>query len=93
MLTALAQCSENGSIIVLGGNEFYGKRDSDAYEILIKEKANVEAFSELCRLQHIIVGSLYGSTNQRSAVTCKGDFPFPFKEQNVVYCFVSDLED
>ena len=27
----------------------------------------------------IIAVSLYGSSNQRSAVTCEGDFPFPFQ--------------
>lgn len=27
----------------------------------------------------VIVGSFCGSTNQRFAVTCKGDFPFPFQ--------------
>ena len=50
-----------------------------------KEKLNIEVFSELPGPRGIIVGSLYGSTNQRSAVICKGDFPFPFQtsDQNI----------
>lgn len=44
------------------------------------EKQNiVEVFSELPGTRGIIVSSLCGSTNQRSAVICKGDFPFPFQ--------------
>ena len=34
--------------------------------------------------RRIIVGSLYGSTNQRSAVTCKGTFPFPFQAEGQI---------
>ncbi len=32
-----------------------------------------------------IVSLLCGSSNQRSVVTCKGDFPFPFQVQNDLY--------
>ncbi len=50
-----------------------------------EEKLNIEVFSELPAPRGIIVGSLCGSTNQRSAVICKGDFPFPFQtsDQNI----------
>ena len=44
-----------------------------------EEKLNREVFSELPGPRGIIVGSLCGSTNQRSVVICKGDFPFPFQ--------------
>ena len=47
-----------------------------------EEKLNIEAFSELPGPRGIIVSSLCGSTNQRFAVTCKGDIPFPFQAQN-----------
>ena len=50
------------------------------------EKQNsVEVFSELPGPRDIIVSSLCGSTNQRSVVICKGDFPFPFQtsDQNI----------
>ena len=49
------------------------------------EKLNTEVFSELPGSRGIIVSSLCGSTNQRSAVICKGDFPFPFQtsDQNI----------
>ena len=50
------------------------------------EKQNiVEVFSELPGPRGIIVSSLCGSTNQRFAVICKGDFPFPFQtsDQNI----------
>ncbi len=40
---------------------------------------NVKGFSEQSIPGGIIVGSLCGSTNQRFAVTCKGEFPFPFQ--------------
>ena len=40
---------------------------------------NTEVFSELPGPRGIIVSSLCGSTNQRSVVICKGDFPFPFQ--------------
>ena len=40
---------------------------------------NREVFSELPGPRGIIVSSLCGSTNQRFAVICKGDFPFPFQ--------------
>ena len=38
-----------------------------------------EAFSGLPGPRGIIVGSLCQSTNRRLAVSCKGDFPFPFQ--------------
>ena len=46
---------------------------------------NREVFSELPGPRGIIVSSLCGSTNQRFAVICKGDFPFPFQtsDQNI----------
>ena len=44
-----------------------------------EEKLNIEAFGELPEPRGIIVSSLCGSTNQRFAVICKGDFPFPFQ--------------
>lgn len=44
-----------------------------------EEKLNREVFSELPGPRGIIVSSLCGSTNQRFAVICKGDFPFPFQ--------------
>lgn len=40
---------------------------------------NTEVFSELPGPRGIIVSSLCQSTNQRLAVICKGDFPFPFQ--------------
>ena len=40
---------------------------------------NREVFSELPGPRGIIVSSLCESTNQRFAVICKGDFPFPFQ--------------
>ena len=40
---------------------------------------NAEVFSELPGPRGIIVSSLCESTNQRFAVICKGDFPFPFQ--------------
>ena len=50
-----------------------------------EEKLNKEVFSELPRPRGIIVSSLCQSTNQRLAVICKGDFPFPFQtsDQNI----------
>ena len=48
-------------------------------EKMQEEKLNKEVFSELPGPRGIIVGSLCGSSNQRSAVTCEGDFPFPFQ--------------
>lgn len=42
-----------------------------------EEKLNIEAFSELPGPRGAIVSSLCGSTNQRFAAICKGDFPFP----------------
>lgn len=50
-----------------------------------EEKLNIEAFGELPGPRGIIVSSLCGSTNQRFAVICKGDFPFPFQtsDQNI----------
>ena len=50
-----------------------------------EEKLNREVFSELPGPRGIIVSSLCGSTNQRFAVICKGDFPFPFQtsDQNI----------
>ena len=50
-----------------------------------EEILNKEVFSELPGPRGIIVSSLCGSTNQRSAVICKGDFPFPFQtsDQNI----------
>lgn len=50
-------------------------------ELLSTQEAqlNREAFSELPGPRGIIVSSLCGSTNQRFAVICKGDFPFPFQ--------------
>lgn len=39
----------------------------------------IGVFSELPESQGIIVGSLCQSTNQRLAVSCEGDFPFPFQ--------------
>jgi hypothetical protein len=44
-----------------------------------EENRTSEDFSELPAPRGNIVGSLCGSTNQRSAVSCKGDFPFPFQ--------------
>ncbi len=44
-----------------------------------EEKLNKEVFCELPGPRGIIVSSLCGSTNQRFAVICKGDFPFPFQ--------------
>ena len=44
-----------------------------------EEKLNIEAFGELPGSRGIIVSSLCGSNNQRFAVICKGDFPFPFQ--------------
>ena len=49
------------------------------------EQLDTEAFSGLSRLQDISNSSLCESTNQRFAVTCKGDFPFPFQVQNDSY--------
>lgn len=43
----------------------------------------VKGFSEQSIPCGIIVGSLYGSTNQRSVVTCEGDFPFPFQAPRI----------
>ena len=40
---------------------------------------NREVFSKLPGSRGIIVSSLCGSTNQRFAVICKGDFPFLFQ--------------
>lgn len=50
-----------------------------------EEKLNKEVFSELPGPRGIIVSSLCGLTNQRCAVICKGDFPFPFQtsDQNI----------
>ena len=50
-----------------------------------EEKLNKEVFSELPGPRGIIVSSLCQSTNQRLAVICKGDFPFPFQtsDQNI----------
>ena len=50
-----------------------------------EEKLNKEAFGELPGPRGIIVSSLCRSTNQRFAVICKGDFPFPFQtsDQNI----------
>lgn len=44
-----------------------------------EEKLNREVFSELPGPRGIIVSSPCESTNQRFAVICKGDFPFPFQ--------------
>ena len=49
-----------------------------------EEKLNKEVFSELPRPRGIIVSSLCGSTNQRFAVICKGDFPFPFQTSDQI---------
>ena len=43
---------------------------------------DLEVISELLGPRRIIVGLLFGSNNQRSVVTCKGDFPFPFQAKN-----------
>lgn len=49
------------------------------------EKQNIaEVFSELPRPRGIIVSSLCESTNQRFAVICKGDFPFPFQTSDQI---------
>ena len=55
---------------------------------------NREAFSELPGPRGIIVSSLCGSTNQRFAVICKGDFPFPFQtsDQNIELEVKSQLQ-
>ena len=45
-------------------------------------KTKSETVSRLCTSRHIIVSLLCGSINQRFAVTCKGDIPFPFQAQN-----------
>ena len=42
----------------------------------------LRVFSRLRELWRDIVDLLCGSSNQRSAVTCKGDIPFPFQVQN-----------
>ena len=49
------------------------------------EKMNKEVISELPGPRGFIVGPLCQSTNQRLAVICKGDFPFPFQtsDQNI----------
>ncbi len=39
----------------------------------------IEVFSKLLGPRRIIVGLLCELNNQLSAVTCKGDFPFPFQ--------------
>ena len=49
-----------------------------------EEKLNKEVFSELPRPRGIIVSSLCQSTNQRLAVICKGDFPFPFQTSDQI---------
>lgn len=49
-----------------------------------EEKLNIEAFGELPGPRGIIVSSLCGSTNQRFAVICKGDFPFPFQTSDQI---------
>ena len=49
-----------------------------------EEKLNREVFSELPGPRGIIVSSLCGSTNQRFAVICKGDFPFPFQTSDQI---------
>ena len=50
------------------------------------EKLNkVEVFSELPEPRGIIVSSLCQSTNQRLAVICKGDFPFPFQTWRLIF--------
>lgn len=49
-----------------------------------EEKLNKEAFGELPGPRGIIVSSLCGSTNQRFAVICKGDFPFPFQTSDQI---------
>ena len=49
-----------------------------------EEKLNKEVFSELPGPRGIIVSSLCGSTNQRFAVICKGDFPFPFQTSDQI---------
>ena len=58
----------------------------------VKEADNlVEVFSEMSGPREHIVFSLCQSTNQRLAVTCKGDkFPFPFQVQNwlINFCIV-----
>ena len=43
-----------------------------------------EVFGELPGPRGIIVCSLHGSGDQRSAVTCKGSFPFPFQADEVL---------
>ena len=48
--------------------------------LLTQKELNIfKGFSEQSIPCGNIVGSLYGSTNQRSVVTCEGDFPFPFQ--------------
>ena len=51
---------------------------------LAERKQLKEVISELSGPRDIIVCSLYGSTNQRSAVTCKGTFPFPFQAEGQI---------
>ena len=56
----------------------------------------IEVFSKLLGPRRIIVGLLCGLNNQLSAVTCKGDFPFPFQafdhlfESEVRYQYARD---
>lgn len=52
---------------------------------LAQPKLNNEGFSEQSISSGDIVGSLCGSTNQRSTVTCEGDFPFPFQVPMINY--------
>ncbi len=51
---------------------------------LAERKQLKEVISELSGPRDIIAGSLYGSTDQRSAVTCKGSFPFPFQAFDLI---------
>lgn len=83
----LPQCKRKTAAICTwnkGGNE-HGNDCLYASEVLrylsltLGELNIDKGFSEQSIPGGVIVGSLCGSTNQRFAVTCKGDFPFPFQ--------------
>lgn len=72
-----------------GGNEHGGNclyaLGKISFASLAHPKLNNEGFSEQSIPSGDIVGSLCGSTNQRSTVTCEGDFPFPFQVPMIKY--------
>ena len=86
MIRSAYGCNTN----VLGGNE-HEHNCLHAWETMKVPPARprkmntTEAVSELPGPRGIIVGSLCQSTNQRLAVNCEGDFPFPFQSSDHYY--------